>query len=413
MRGRIVVRSLGKKYKRYCHPSHRLIEWLAAGRRTFHQSVWVLRDVTFEVKPGEAVGIVGQNGAGKSTLLKIIAGTTQPTEGEIQVDGRVAALLELGMGFHPEFTGRENAFLAGYIMGLNSDEIRQLMPEIEAFAEIGPYIDLPLRTYSSGMAMRLAFAVATAIRPDVLIVDEALAVGDAYFQHKCFQRIKEFKSEGTTLLFVSHDPNAIYTLCDRAILLDQGRIVKEGDPETVMDYYNALIADRQNQTVRTRVHESGKTQTISGTGEATVEDIGLFDMRGQPVEVVNVADYVELRLKVRVKTQIPRLVLGFMIKDRLGQPIYGTNTHHTRQALDNVQAGSSYLFRVWFPVNLGPGSYSVSTALVSTDTHLVNNYEWKDLALTFTVVNLDKYPFAGLAWLPARIEIAAEEVVGS
>src|SRR6185295_7263858 len=193
----------------------------------------------FEIQPGEAVGIVGVNGAGKSTLLKMITGTTQPTCGDIQLQGRVAALLELGMGFHPDFTGRQNTFMAGQLLGMQVEEIEALMPEIESFAEIGEAIDHPVRTYSSGMQMRLAFSVATARRPDVLIVDEALSVGDAYFQHKSFSRIREFRKAGTTLLIVSHDKTSIQSVCDRAILLDAGRLAKEGPPEEIMDFYNA------------------------------------------------------------------------------------------------------------------------------------------------------------------------------
>src|SRR5205085_1659835 len=207
----------------------RLAEWMIPGRPR-HKLKWVLRDVSFSVKPGEAVGLIGINGAGKSTLLKLITGTTQPTTGGVHMEGRVAALLELGMGFHPDFTGRQNVFMAGQLLGMTVDEIARLMPEIEAFAEIGDYMDQPVRVYSSGMQMRVAFSVATARRPDILIVDEALSVGDAYFQHKSFARIRSFREMGTTLLFVSHDKSAIQALCDEAILLHGGRIAIQGDP---------------------------------------------------------------------------------------------------------------------------------------------------------------------------------------
>ena len=215
--GKLVVSHVGKAYKRYAGKWARMREWLT-GKPQYEQT-WVLRDIDFAVSPGEAVGIVGVNGAGKSTLLKIITGTTQPTNGSVHIEGRVAALLELGMGFHPDFTGRQNVFMAGQLLGLQGDEIAACLPAIEAFAEIGDYIDRPVRTYSSGMQMRLAFSVATAVRPAVLIVDEALSVGDAYFQHKSFNKIREFREQGTTLLIVSHDRGAIQSLCDRAILL--------------------------------------------------------------------------------------------------------------------------------------------------------------------------------------------------
>lgn len=402
----IQVENLGKAYKVY--PSHwaRLKEWIVPFSKPKHDLKWVLRDISFTVESGEAVGIIGINGAGKSTLLKMITGTTQPTTGSVTINGRVSALLELGMGFHPEFTGRQNVYMAGQLLGLSVEEIKELMPEIEAFAEIGDYVDQPVRVYSSGMQMRLAFSIATARRPDVLIVDEALSVGDAYFQHKSFNRIRECRKHGTTLLIVSHDKQAIQSICDRAILLNAGRLAMQGDPESVMDYYNAMLADHQNQQVRQEVQGSGKVQTFSGTGEASVTAITLVDEVDRPLEVVDVGQPVRLRVEIIAHTAIDRLVLGYGIKDRLGQVIYGTNTHLKQQPLLNLAADERYRFDIAFSANLGPGTYSVQTALVSTDTHLVNNYEWRDLALVFNVVNLTKGYFAGCAWLDPQIGIS-------
>ena len=402
--GAIVVKDLGKAYKQYPTRWSRLAEWMIPGRPR-HKLKWVLRDVSFSVKPGEAVGLIGINGAGKSTLLKLITGTTQPTTGSVYMEGRVAALLELGMGFHPDFTGRQNVYMAGQLLGMTVEEITALMPEIEAFAEIGDYMDQPVRVYSSGMQMRVAFSVATARRPDILIVDEALSVGDAYFQHKSFDRIRRYRQQGTTLLLVSHDKQAIQSVCDRALLLDGGRLTKEGAPEEIMDYYNALIAERENATVRLQATETGKVQTVSGTGEATVADIALLDEHGERVEVVDVGAPVTLQVTVKTNAAIPRMVLGYMIKDRLGQPMYGTNTHLKELPLDDVAAGEEVVYRFAFPMNLGPGSYSVATAIVSTETHLVNNYEWRDLALVFTVVNMRRPYFEGSAWLDPAVDI--------
>jgi lipopolysaccharide transport system ATP-binding protein len=403
--GTIVVTNLGKAYKQYPARWSRLAEWMFPWRGPRHSLKWVLSDVSFQVSPGEAVGLIGINGAGKSTLLKLITGTTMPTTGSVWMQGRVAALLELGMGFHPDFTGRQNAVMAGQLLGLSVEEIHELMPQIEAFADIGDYMDQPVRVYSSGMQMRVAFAVATARRPDILIVDEALSVGDAYFQHKSFDRIRQFRKEGTTLLLVSHDKQAIQSVCDRAILLDGGRLAKEGKPEEIMDYYNAMIAERENETVRLKETAEGKVQTISGTGEATVSDIALYDEHGARVEVVDVGAPVTLEVRVRARSPIPRMVLGYMIKDRLGQPMYGTNTHLKELPLDDVAAGEEVVYRFAFPMNLGPGTYSVATAIVSTETHLVNNYEWRDLALVFTVMNMRRPHFEGSAWLDPAIDI--------
>ncbi|MFC0132764.1 sugar ABC transporter ATP-binding protein [Massilia eurypsychrophila] len=402
--GRITVDNLSKAYKQYPTRWSRLAEWTLPFRGARHKLKWVLQDINFEVAPGEAVGLIGINGAGKSTLLKLITGTTQPSTGAVRMTGRVAALLELGMGFHADFSGRQNVYMAGQLLGMSVEEIRALMPDIEAFAEIGDYIDQPVRVYSSGMQMRLAFSVATARRPDILIVDEALSVGDAYFQHKSFERIRQFRKAGTTLLLVSHDKQAIQSVCDRAILLDGGRLARQGAPEQIMDYYNALIAERENDTVRLAA-VAGKVQTISGTGEASVANIVLLDAAGNTVEVVDVGSAVTLKITVAVKETIPRMVLGYMIKDRLGQPMYGTNTHLKDMALDDVGAGQQVVYQFHFPMNLGPGSYSIATAIVSTDTHLVNNYEWRDLALVFTVMNMRRPHFEGSAWLDPTIEI--------
>jgi lipopolysaccharide transport system ATP-binding protein len=255
------------------------------------------------------------------------------------------------------------------------------------------------------MQMRLAFSVATANRPDVLIVDEALSVGDAYFQHKSFDRIREFRALGTTLLIVSHDKAAIQSICDRAILLDGGKLTKSGAPEEVMDFYNARIAERENITIRQTTLDDGKVQTSSGSGEATVSDIALFDAHGKRCEVFDVGSPVTLHVQVTAHAPIPRLVLGYMIKDRLGQVIYGTNTHIKEQPIENVKSGDVITYEFSFPLNLGPGSYSVATALVSTDTHWTNNYEWRDLALLFTVSNISREHFEGCVWLDPVIKI--------
>jgi lipopolysaccharide transport system ATP-binding protein len=407
--GTIVVAQLGKAYKQYVGRWSRLAEWLIPAwlgplSRPRHVLKWVLKDISFTVQPGEAVGIVGINGAGKSTLLKMITGTTQPSAGSVHMTGRVAALLELGMGFHPDFTGRQNALMAGQLLGLSTQEIEQLMPEIEAFAEVGEYIDQPVRVYSSGMQMRLAFSVATARRPDILIVDEALSVGDAYFQHKSFDRIRAYGKQGTTLLIVSHDKGSIQGICDRAILLDAGRLSMEGPPDAVMDYYNALLAERDNTSVRLQVNDQGKVQTVSGSGEVTIEAIALVNVQGERIETLNVGEQISLVVDLKVHQDVPELVLGYVIKDRLGQPVYGTNTHHLNHTLEMVTAGSMVQYRFGFLANLGVGSYSISVAAHTADTHIAKNFEWRDLALVFNVVNIDKSNFVGVTWLPPTVE---------
>lgn len=392
------VNGVGKAYRSYPSEWLRVARWFYLPVRPSDEH-WVLRNIHFSVGPGEAVGIVGENGAGKSTLLKMITGTLQPTEGDVALGGRVSAILELGMGFNPELTGRQNARHSAGLMGHGVEAVEAAMQDIEAFAEIGPYFDEPVRTYSSGMQMRVAFAVATAFRPELLIVDEALSVGDVYFQHKSFARIREFQDQGTSLLIVSHDRGAIQGLCSRAILLEGGRVSKDGRPEEVMDFYNAMIAEKENATLEVRQLEDGAVQTLSGTGEVRTEDIMLLDAQGRAVEFVDVGEQVTLRVIARTHAPIPRLVFGYGIRNRLGQVMYGTNTELIPQVLLDVPQGAVLTFEATFNADLGQGSYSVQTAFVSTGNHLENNYEWRDLALVFNVVNLRRAHFEGLAWI--------------
>jgi lipopolysaccharide transport system ATP-binding protein len=405
------VRGVGKSYREYGSEWRRFGTWFG-----FHSSRikehWVLRNISFSVRRGEAVGIVGQNGAGKSTLLKIITGTLGATEGEVRAAGRIAAILELGMGFNPDLTGRQNVEHSAGLMGFSRAEVQALMPGIEAFAEVGEYFDEPMRTYSSGMQMRVAFSLATASRPDVLIVDEALAVGDAYFVHKCFQRIREFREEGTTLLIVSHDKSAVQALCDRAVMIEKGKLVADGSPQEVLDFYNALIAEKENSTVRQVRQEGGDAvTTVSGTGEASIEDVWLEDAAGARVEFIGVGDQVTLVVRGRANARIDHLVIGYTIRDRLGQSMFGTNSFYGDRPVDNVRPGEAVELRASFAMNLGVGTYSVSVALTSTESHLVDNYEWRDLALIFTVANTQRPTFVGSAWLPPALTV--EHVSGA
>lgn len=401
--GSFHVKGLSKRFSKFRSEGHRFLHCLFPSIRPLSE-ICVLDDLNFSIGPGEALGIVGHNGAGKSTLLKIITGTLAPSSGSVVLNGRVFAILELGMGFNAEMTARENVRHVAGLMGISGQDIEDLLPQIEAFAEIGSYFDQPMRQYSSGMHMRVAFALATAVRPDILIVDEALSVGDTYFQHKSFERIRQFREQGTTLLFVSHDKSAILALCDRCILLDHGRLLMDGPPSAVMDYYNALIAEKESETLVQHYNDQGQAVTRSGTGEATLELLELL-VSGVSVETIEVGESVVLRGTVRCHAPIPRLVMGYMIKDRLGQAVFGINTHLTGQVQEHLLEGERLLYDFAFPANLGPGSYSISISLSSTQTHLQNNYEWRDLALVFTVVNTRHHHFAGCAWIEPGITI--------
>lgn len=400
--GRLRVRNLGKAYKRYPHKRGRLLEWLGAGSQ--HELRWVLRDITFDVEPGESVGIVGANGAGKSTLLKLISGTTLPTRGMAQAEGSLSALLELGIGFHPEFTGRENVFMAGSIRGLPPEQVAGLMAEIEAFAEIGDYLDQPVRTYSSGMHVRLAFAVATAVRPDILIVDEALSVGDAYFSHKSFDRIRRFRDQGTTLLFVSHHPGAVKSLCDRAILIDQGNLVRDGAPDAVLDYYNAMVAvQHADFAIQQTERETGRIATRSGSNAAVIEAVELLS-GGAPVRALRSGEPATIRLDVLVRQDIPELTAGILIRDRLGNDVFGTNTFHCNAPRRDLSAGERLVAEFHFEaLRLGVGTFSVTAALHTRESHISASYDWWDRSLVFQVVQGDGPLGIGVCRLPLQV----------
>lgn len=368
--GTLVVANVGKAYKRYPGKWSRALEWITGKPR--HDKTWVLRDISFSVSPGEAVGIIGVNGAGKSTLLKIITGTTQATTGSVSIQGRVAALLELGMGFHPDFTGRQNAFMAGQLLGLHADEIAACMPEIESFADIGDYIDQPVRVYSSGMQVRLAFAVATAARPDVLIVDEALSVGDAAFQRKCFQRIEGYRSAGTTLLFVSHDIETVKKLCDRALFIKEGHLAHYGVAKPVCDEYEKyLFGDRRGRTTTstdatsvpdTEVAKFDPTLVAScemsyGNGKADIESCWLADVDGRRINVVEAGTPFHWCYRVKFNEDIDKPIFAMMLKTREGITLYGVDTTHLDMEIKPSRAGDTVNIQFSLTNTLAPGVY--------------------------------------------------------
>ncbi len=398
------VNNISKSFKDYTSEWGRVLSWFGLHIKPAKEHK-ILKNISFSIAPGEAIGIVGQNGAGKSTLLKIITGTLKASEGSVHINGRISAILELGMGFHPDLTGRQNVYHSAGLMGFTHEQINAVIDELEAFAEIGEYFDQPVRTYSSGMQLRIAFGVVTAYRPEILIVDEALSVGDAYFQHKSLNRIREFQEQGTTLLLVSHDRGAIQAICDRAILLEKGTVIKDGNPEAVMDFYNALIAEKENSTIKQDEQKDGKIQTISGTGDAKIEAINLLNEKNEKVEYVSVGEKVTLRIQVKAYADISQLVLGYMIKDRLGQEIFGTNTYHYDKIIENVKTGDIYEYSFIFSMNIGVGSYSIAISAHAQDTHIGENYEWRDQAVIFNVVNTSKKEFVGSTWIKQKVEV--------
>ncbi|TCR03928.1 ABC transporter ATP-binding protein [Neorhizobium sp. JUb45] len=403
----LTVSAVSKRYAAYKNNFQRFATWFGANIRPVSE-YWANRDISFEVKAGEALALIGQNGAGKSTLLKMITGTIRPTTGHVTVSGRISAILELGLGFNPEFTGRQNIYHAGGLMGFSQEELSGLMPGIEDFAEIGEFFDQPIRVYSSGMQARLAFALATARRPDVLIVDEVLSVGDSYFQHKSFDRIRQFKEHGTSIILVTHSLGDVRALCNRVVLLDKGSIIKDGMPDEVLDYYNAMIAARENSSGRIDQNRdtNGWLRTSSGTHEAIITSIALVDRRtGAPARVVDTGQDLTFRVDIQIAGEISQVVLGLMLRDRTGHLVWGTNTARTNQAICSPQNNDRYRIDVDLQCLLGPGSYGLTAALTAADHHSQGNYEWTDNAFVFDVVNTSLPYFVGTAALPSTFTI--------
>ncbi len=392
------VEGVSKQYRIYEKPSHRLTETITRGRMKRHREFWALRDVSFALEKGTTTGIIGPNGSGKSTLLQIVTGTLEPTHGQVIYEGRVSALLELGAGFNLEFTGLENVYMNGALQGLSRSEIEALMPEIERFAEIGDFIHQPVKTYSSGMFVRLAFAAAISVRPDLLIVDEALSVGDAVFQHRCLRRIKQMQEQGATILFVSHDPGAIRALCSHAILLNAGNVHAQGKPADVLNVYQKLIMEREeayeqaepqeNQADTTEIDELPplRCEFRHGDGSAEILSAEILDERRQPADLVESGASLLARLRVRFQRDLERPVFGVLIRNQHGINVYGTNTEQKSVSIETVERGEIVEITFAFDCWLASGYYAVSFAVHSLDGV---SYDWADGAAMFRVVNAE------------------------
>jgi ABC-type polysaccharide/polyol phosphate transport system ATPase subunit len=396
------VEGVSKLYRIYQRPNDRLREMLTRGHWRRHRDFWALKEISFEIEAGTATGIIGPNGSGKSTLLQIMTGTLEPTHGNVWHEGRIAGLLELGAGFNGEFTGIENIFMNAALMGYSRRETEALLPEIERFAEIGPFIHQPVKTYSSGMYVRLAFSVAISASPQILIIDEALAVGDAVFQHRCMRRIKEMKDSGVTIFFVSHDPAAIRYLCSRAILLNNGQTVADGKPVDVLNRYQKLIMEREEafEAEQSDVSADGmagssepKQTPLSytyrhGDGSAEVVSLELRDAAQCRVEMVETGAPVSVRMRVLFHRDIKNPVFGFLIRNRHGVQVYGTNTEQQQLSLGEVTKGELIEINFTFDCWLGTDFYSVSCAAHSSAIFEEGiGYDWLDGALFFRVTS--------------------------
>ena len=393
----VLLQNVSKLYKLYKHPSDRLREALLFAPAALHSDFWALRDITFQVEKGETLGLVGPNGCGKSTLLQIVCGILQPTLGRVVARGRIAALLELGAGFNPEFTGRENVFLNGEIMGLTRAEIERAMPSIEAFAEIGEFIGRPVKEYSSGMYVRLAFATAIHVDPDILIVDEALAVGDAVFANRCVRKFEELRERKVTVLFVSHDLGLVKQLSDRAILLLNGRIEAQGAPSDVINRYIGLVLEKQQapQDKEQRFAASYR----HGDGSSEILGVELLNAAGEPVTSASSGELVTVRVRSRFHQPQCDPMVGILIRTRIGMDVYGTNTRIEKVHLGSYQAGAGIEVDFRFECWLTPQQYTLTVATQNPDG---TSHDWLDDVIAFDVV--DARAAAGVANLRAKVE---------
>ncbi len=411
---------VSKSYAIYDSPGARLKELLTFQRYSFHKDFWALRDVEFEVRRGETFCVIGENGSGKSTTLQLIAGILKPTSGSARVKGRVSALLELGSGFNPEFTGRENVFLNGSILGLSSKQIESRYRQIADFAEIGDFIDQPVKTYSSGMMVRLAFSVAIHVDPEVLLVDEALAVGDIYFRQRCLRKVHELRSKGITIVFVSHAIGDVKAIGDRAMWLDGGRIREIGATDLVVAKYLAAMVEKDSTYLELKTHPARERTSERlqapeivdhipnvdhryGDGRAEVIGIAVLDEFGRPLHLLQPLSKVVVRISVRANEEVRLPNVGFMLRNHIGVDFAGTNSTREGVELPPMLPGDTYTvdFHVEIP-ELYPSSFSFSPAIADGTLQSYRMCDWIDNAIALQMGHGDA-PMYGYMHLPCRV----------
>jgi len=430
----ISVRNLSKKYQLYETPIHRLKEAMHPFKKKYHREFWAVRDVSFEAMQGETVGILGQNGSGKSTLLQMICGTLTPTLGNVIVNGRVSALLELGAGFNPQFTGRENVYMNGAIMGFSSQEIDARFEEIASFADIGDFLSQPVKTYSSGMYVRLAFAVAINVDPMILIVDEALSVGDAKFQRKCYAKLEDFRKKDVTILFVSHDINTIIQICNRAILLDKGQIIDQGEPKCITRLYHKILFGeeiksvqksviKQNEKAENKLHKDKETllaekeeletkrlkelvlrklKDHNSDKKAEIIDFGILDENGGKVIILEMNQKYMIFSRVLFYEDMEEIFFNCQIVNKQGVKIFGTNTEGHKILVPPQKKKNIIEVQFYVTMLLRPGDYFLNLG-VKKDLSTNCFYERLTDVLHFKVIS--NLVFGGLVGLDEEIKV--------
>jgi ABC-type polysaccharide/polyol phosphate transport system ATPase subunit len=419
----VEFQGVSKSYAIYDSPGDRFRELVSLNRIKRHRDFWALHDLTFEVRRGETFCIVGENGSGKSTLLQMVAGILQPSSGTITVDGRVSALLELGAGFNPEFTGRDNVYLNGSILGLTTRQIDERYKNIETFAEIGDFINQPVKTYSSGMVVRLAFAVAINVDPEILLVDEALAVGDIYFRQRCMRKVHEMRTRGITILFVSHAVADVKAIGDRALWLDHGRVVELGDPDRVVARYLAAMVEKDSTYLQIKAGTEAQRQSAGpvrapevvetipnidhryGDGRAEVLGIAVLDEQGRPLHLLDPSSRILVRISVRAREEVPMPMVGFMLRNQLGMDFSGTNTAREGYELAPMQPGDIYTVDFYLDLpELYPASFSFSPAIADGTLLGYRMCDWIDNAVVLQMGRSEAQIY-GYIHLPCRVEV--------
>jgi lipopolysaccharide transport system ATP-binding protein len=396
----IRVQNIAKQFRLYNKPSDRLKERLLG--KTCHHIHQALQDVSFEVESGKTMGIIGHNGAGKSTLLKLLNGVLLPDAGTIETGGRITGLLELGTGFNYELSGTANIFHNGLLIGMTVAEVEERRQSIIDFSELGGFIHEPIKTYSSGMVMRLAFAIAIHAQPDTFLVDEALAVGDAHFQQKCYRHIKDFRSRGGSIILVSHDLNAIKMLCDTALLLDHGKVYETGPPERVVNVYNFLVARQGEQAVQMQLAAGEQLQPEYGTLQAQIREIHIVGELSHS-SVVSSGEVAQFTVDYEIHSPIGELTVGILLRDRFGQDVFGTNSHLHGIALPCDPGKWQVQFTM--AMDIAPGKYTVTAALHTQENHTEQCFHWMDGAANFEVAGVLGEMFSGLCRLRPQIAV--------
>jgi lipopolysaccharide transport system ATP-binding protein len=417
----VEFQQVSKAYPVYSAPGDRLKELLTFNRYSFHEDFWAVRDVSFEIRRGETFCIIGENGSGKSTTLQMVAGILKPTQGNVHVRGRVAALLELGTGFNPEFTGRDNVYLNGAILGFSTREIDRRFRDIEDFAEIGKFIDQPVKTYSSGMMVRLAFAVAIHVDPEVLLVDEALAVGDIYFRQRCVRKVHELRTRGITIIFVSHATGDVKAIGDRTLWLDGGRVREMGETEKVVAKYLAAMVEKDSAYLET--HKRSNVLRGSavrppeiaehipnidhryGDQRAEVIGVSIMDTQGRPLHLLEPNAKIVVRISVRANDEVDQPNVGFMLRNHLGIDFAGTNTLREGIELSPMVRGDIHTvdFHLDLP-ELYPSSFSFSPAIADGNLQSYRMCDWIDNAVALQMGHSEG-PVYGYLHLPCRVEV--------